>query len=101
MCPDDLEKSLCDEATFAGAAKRRSTAETSLGGQQTLGGGDRSGQDTVIDEIEVVDFESRYKIEGTLGSGREARQPPVAGDVEGSSLGQCEHLALRFEQATE
>jgi serine/threonine protein kinase len=63
------EKSLSDDATMRGAVKRRSTAEMSLGGQQTLGGGDRSGQDTFIDDIEIVDLEARYRVDGTLGQG--------------------------------
>jgi hypothetical protein len=65
---DDQEKSLGDAATFAGAVKHRSTAEISIGNERTLGDG-LAGQDTVIDDIEVVDIESRYKIEGTLGQG--------------------------------
>ncbi|MFM8634560.1 MAG: SUMF1/EgtB/PvdO family nonheme iron enzyme, partial [Planctomycetia bacterium] len=65
---DDSKKSLSDEATFAGAAKRRPAAEMSLGDERTRG--DRLGdQDTVIDDIEVVDLEARYKVEGTLGQG--------------------------------
>ncbi len=68
MSTEDFEKSLSDEATFAGAAKRRPAAEMSLGDERTLG--DRLGdQDTVIDDIEVVDLEARYKVEGTLGQG--------------------------------
>ena len=68
MSSENFEKSLSDEATFAGAAKRRPTAEMSLGDERTLG--DRLGdQDTVIDDIEVVDLEARYKVEGTLGQG--------------------------------
>jgi hypothetical protein len=60
--------SLDDAATHAGAAKRRPAAEMSLGDERTLG--DRLGdQDTVIEEIEVVDLEARYKVEGTLGQG--------------------------------
>ncbi len=68
MSTEDFEKSLSDEATFAGAGKRRPAAEMSLGDERTLG--DRLGdQDTVIDDIEVVDLEARYKVEGTLGQG--------------------------------
>jgi formylglycine-generating enzyme required for sulfatase activity/serine/threonine protein kinase len=62
------EKSLSDEATFAGHAKRRPASEVSIGDERTLGD-NRSGHDTVIDDIEVVDLESRYKVEGTLGQG--------------------------------
>ena len=40
----------------------------SLGDERTVG--DRLGdQDTVIDDIEVVDLDTRYKVEGTLGEG--------------------------------
>ena len=45
------EQSLSNEATFAGAAKRRPSAEMSNGDERTLGD-NRSGQDTVIDDIE-------------------------------------------------
>ena len=37
MCPDDLENSLGDAATFAGSAKRRPAADVSLGDERTLG----------------------------------------------------------------
>jgi formylglycine-generating enzyme required for sulfatase activity/predicted Ser/Thr protein kinase len=40
----------------------------SLGDERTLGDG-LSGQDTVIGDIEVVDLEARYRVEGTLGKG--------------------------------
>jgi formylglycine-generating enzyme required for sulfatase activity len=69
MSTDD-NQSLGDGATFAGQAKRRLSAEISLGDEQTLGGGgDAAGLDTVINDIEVVDLEARYKVEGTLGQG--------------------------------
>jgi len=64
----DPEKSLSDEATFAGAARRRPASEVSIGDERTLGD-NRSGQDTAIDDIEVVDLEARYRVEGTLGQG--------------------------------
>ncbi|MEI6506038.1 MAG: serine/threonine-protein kinase, partial [Planctomycetota bacterium] len=64
----DPDKSLSDEATFAGAAKRRPASEVSIGDERTLGD-NRSGRDTIIDDIEVVDLELRYKVEGTLGQG--------------------------------
>lgn len=64
----DEFQSLSDEATFAGQAKRARQAEVSLGGERTIGG-DHATQETVIDDIEVVDLESRYKVEGTLGQG--------------------------------
>lgn len=64
----DEFQSLSDEATFAGQAKRARQAEVSLGGERTIGG-DHATQETVIDDIEVVDLASRYKVEGTLGQG--------------------------------
>jgi len=66
--PSDFEKSLNNEATFVGAAKPRSAAAMSLGDERTLGDG-FSGQETVIDDIEVIDLETRYRIEGELGQG--------------------------------
>ena len=63
------DKSLSDEATFAGAAKRRAAADASLGDERTLGCGDAAAIDTVFDDIEVVDLAVRYKTEGTLGRG--------------------------------
>jgi len=64
------DNSLGDDATFAGKASARSQrSDVSLGDERTLGGGDAVGLDTVIDDIEVVDLEARYKIEGTLGQG--------------------------------
>jgi formylglycine-generating enzyme required for sulfatase activity len=65
---DDLDKSIGDEATLARQAKRRQTSELSLGDQRTLGD-NPSGQDTVIDDIEIIDLDARYKVEGTLGQG--------------------------------
>ena len=65
--PKPRDVSLGGEATFAGASKRRA-AEVSLGDERTFG--DRlDDQETMIDDIEVVDFESRYKPESTLGRG--------------------------------
>ena len=64
---DDQEKSLNEAATFAGRVLPQ-RAEASLGDERTVGDG-LSGQDTIIDDIEIVDLESRYKIEGTLGQG--------------------------------
>jgi hypothetical protein len=49
----DADRSLSDDATFAGAAKRRAASEVSLGDERTLGD-NRSGRDTVIDDIEAV-----------------------------------------------
>jgi hypothetical protein len=59
--------SLGDEATLAGRS-RRQRADASLGDERTLGDG-LSSRDTVIDHIEVVDLEARYRIEGPLGKG--------------------------------
>jgi hypothetical protein len=63
----DPEKSLSDEATFAGHQMPQ-RADVSLGDERTLGDAS-SGQDTIIDDIEVVDLEARYRIDGTLGQG--------------------------------
>ena len=67
MSPDDFENSISDDATDAGVRGRSSVAK-SLGDEGTLGDfvGD---QETVIDDIEVIDLESRYKVESTLGRG--------------------------------
>jgi hypothetical protein len=67
--PEDFGRSIGDDATLAGAAKCPPSSEASLGDERTLGGGNAGGLDTVIDDIEVVDLESRYQIEGTLGQG--------------------------------
>jgi hypothetical protein len=68
MNPDDA-KSLSDEPTFTGhGEQRRRACDMSLGDERTLGDG-LAMQDTVIDDIEVVDPETRYKVEGTLGQG--------------------------------
>ena len=64
----DPEKSLSDEVTFAGAARHRPASEVSIGDERTLGD-NRSGQETAIDDIEVIDLAARYRIEGTLGHG--------------------------------
>jgi formylglycine-generating enzyme required for sulfatase activity/serine/threonine protein kinase len=62
---DDV--SLGDAATFAGSSKRRA-AEMSLGDERTFG--DRlDDQETVIDDIEIIDLAARYRTEGTLGRG--------------------------------
>jgi serine/threonine protein kinase/formylglycine-generating enzyme required for sulfatase activity len=63
----DPDRSLSDEATFAGR-QRPQRADVSLGDERTVGAG-LSGRDTIIDGIEVVDLETRYRIEGTLGQG--------------------------------
>jgi formylglycine-generating enzyme required for sulfatase activity len=64
---DASERSLGDDATFAGHAKRQ-RADVSIGDERTLGDG-LAGQETIIDDIDVIDLEARYKIEGTLGQG--------------------------------
>jgi len=61
------EKSPNDDVTFTGKVKRQQT-DMSLGDERTLGDG-LSGQETIIDDIEVVDLEARYRIDGTLGQG--------------------------------
>jgi hypothetical protein len=82
------EKSLGDDGTLAGATKRRPASEASLGDERTLGD-NRSGQDTVIDDIEVVDLELRYKVEGTLGQGGMGAVtcPPFNGTTSRENLG--------------
>ena len=63
------EKSLGNDATFAGRVKQPvSSRDVSIGDERTLGDG-LSGQDTVSGDIEIVDLESRYTMEGTLGQG--------------------------------
>jgi len=64
---DASEQSLGGEATFAGG-KRPQRADVSIGDERTLGDG-LSGQETILDDIEVVDLEARYRVEGTLGQG--------------------------------
>ena len=63
----DPDRSLSDEATSAGR-QRPQRADVSLGDERTLGD-NCSGQDTIIDDIDVVDLEVRYRIESTLGQG--------------------------------
>jgi serine/threonine protein kinase len=64
---DHDDVSLGGEATFAGSSKRRAP-EMSLGDERTFG--DRlDEQETVIDDIEIVDLAARYRTEGTLGRG--------------------------------
>ncbi len=64
---DASEQSLGGEATFAGG-KRPQRADVSLGDERTLSDG-LSGQETILDDIEVIDLEARYRVEGTLGQG--------------------------------
>ena len=63
----DRDVSLSDEATFAGRP-RPQRVDVSIGDERTLGDG-LAGQETIIDDIEVIDLAARYKIEGTLGQG--------------------------------
>ena len=65
---DDFEdNSFGDEATYAGR-QEDSFSDMSLGDEATLG--DIAGaQEAVIDDIEIIDLESRYKAESTLGRG--------------------------------
>jgi serine/threonine protein kinase/formylglycine-generating enzyme required for sulfatase activity len=63
----DHEASLSDEATFDGRPKPQ-RSDVSIGDEQTLGDG-LAGQETIIDDIDVVDLAARYRIEGTLGQG--------------------------------
>jgi serine/threonine protein kinase len=64
---DDPEKSLSDDATFAGGA-RPQRADISIGDERTLSDG-LADQETIIDDIKGDDFETRYRIEGQLGQG--------------------------------
>ena len=59
--------SLGGDATTAGRA-RPQRSEVSLGDERTVGDG-LSAQDTILDDIEIVDLEARYRVEGTLGQG--------------------------------
>jgi len=66
---DESERSLGGEQTYHGTAMPPTASrDVSLGDERTLGDG-LSGQDTIIDDIEVVDLEARYRIDGTLGQG--------------------------------
>ena len=64
---DKEDNSLGGGATYAGL-QEDSLSDMSLGDEGTLS--DKLGdQETVIDDSEVVDLESRYKVESTLGRG--------------------------------
>ena len=65
---DVSQRSLGAEQTFAGAVKRPVSTDVSIGSERTLGDG-LSGHETVVDDIDVVDLEVRYRIESTLGQG--------------------------------
>lgn len=64
----DADVSLGDGSTFAGTGQRRGT-DASIGDGHTLGAGDAGVVDTLVDAIEAVDLETRYRIESTLGQG--------------------------------
>ena len=59
-------QSLGDEGTFAGGG---GYDPQSLGDEMTFGGGANDADDSFDDGMEVVDRESRYKMEGVLGKG--------------------------------
>ena len=63
----DAEISLGEEATLTDRA-RPQRLDLSLGDERTLGDA-ASGQDTILEDIDVVDLATRYRIEGTLGQG--------------------------------
>ena len=63
----DADKSLSNEATLTGRARPQRVA-VSIGDERTLGDG-LAGQETIIDDIEVIDLAARYRIDGTLGQG--------------------------------
>ena len=70
MSRDRDELSLSDGATFVGQTRQKpSRGEMSLSDEGTLGGAEAAGFDAVVNDIEVVDLESRYTIEGRLGQG--------------------------------
>ena len=69
MPPDD-DKSLGDGATFSGGAKPPTASrDMSLGDEWTISGDDAAGLDTVLDDIEIVDLDARYKTERSLREG--------------------------------
>ena len=74
------DKSLSDEATFAGAAKRRPASEVSIGDERTLGGG-MSIDDTLLDDIEVVDLTAF----GSPPQPPRSRATPATGLLRGAS----------------
>ena len=46
-----------------------------LSDERTLEGSEAGRFDTLIDEVDIVDLEARYRIEGTLGQG--GMVPPI------------------------
>ncbi len=72
----DHDKSLGEQHTFDGGAKRAESSQQSLGDQSTFGGGDASSMadlDGLVGgadlEMEIVDLAARYTVEKTLGKG--------------------------------
>ncbi|MDB4458575.1 protein kinase [bacterium] len=65
----DYDDSLGDQNTFDGSSKPADRGPQSLGDEATLGGGSGSDDGLYDDDMEVVDLESRYTTEGTLGKG--------------------------------
>jgi serine/threonine protein kinase len=55
--------------TSTGAKARPARDEVSLGDERTSGGVEAAGVDTILEDIEVVDLEARYRVERTLGQG--------------------------------
>ena len=63
------EKSIGEEATLAGRGKPSASArDVSIGDERTLTG-DLAIQETLLDDIEIVDLEARYTVEAQLGEG--------------------------------
>ena len=63
------EKSIGEEATLAGRGKPSASArDVSIGDERTLTG-DLAIQETLLDDIEIVDLEARYTVEAELGEG--------------------------------
>jgi formylglycine-generating enzyme required for sulfatase activity len=69
MIPEDDNQSLGEGATDVRVKGRPSRYDLSLGDEWTTGGEAAEAVDTILDEIEVVDLATRYKIERTLGQG--------------------------------
>ena len=63
----DADNSLSNEATLTGRAPPP-RADVSIGDERTIGDG-LSAQDTIIDDVDVVDLAARYRVEGELGQG--------------------------------
>ena len=65
---DKSEHSLSDDATAGGSAKAGPSSEMSLGDESTLDN-ELCAEDKFVDGINGDDFETRYRVEGTLGQG--------------------------------